>query len=129
MPYISTLTDSDIQFGKAVAERLHGKGFDVKGVFWLYDQTSDDWQLIVATPTIEKLGSRGTYLQIFKQIADLTPSEFQKMRLVIVSPEVPLLRALRSVFGSAGSVEGARLQNTTVNGIMVPNAYLYEVRN
>jgi hypothetical protein len=106
---------------------LHNTDFGVKAVLWLYDEVNDDWMLVIAADAVDSLGSREMYLKLARHISGLKGSDFQLLRIELVSPQAPLIKALRSVFGSAASVEGARLQNTMVNGITVPNAYLYEV--
>ena len=125
---LANLTSADIDFGKRIAARLRESGFGVKAVLWLYDDTADDWRLVIATDAVDRLGPRRTYLELLRLIPDVSGSAFQRMRIEVVSPNTPLLEALRSVFGATKSLEGARLQDTVVNGIRVPQAYLYEVR-
>ena len=125
--YVATLTSLDIDFGKRVAQRLHGTGLGIKGIFWLYDDVTDDWRLVIAAEAVDRIGPRETYIQIAKLLLGVGSSDFQRMRIEAVSPKTPLLQALRSVFGTAATVEGARLQGTVVNGIRVPEAYLYEI--
>lgn len=126
--YVASLTSSDIEFGKQVATRLRETGFQVQAVLWLYDDGADDWRLVIATDAVDRLGPKRTYLELLRRIPDISASNFQRMRIEVVSPNVALVEALRSVFGDAESVEGSRLQDTVVNGVRVPQAYLYEVR-
>jgi hypothetical protein len=127
MAYVASLTSADIEFGKQIAERLRERGFGVQGIFWLYDEINDDWRLVIATDAVDKLGPRGTYLQVTRHTSDIQGSDFQKMRIQVVSPQIPLIQALRSAFGPAANVAGATLRNTVIDGILVPEAYLYEL--
>lgn len=127
MDQVESLTSSDIEFGRKVLESLKNRGFGPKGVFWLLNEDQGDWKLVVVTDAVDKLGPRLTYLQISNHLRHL-PS-FQTLKVEALSPKTPMVRALLDVFGVASSVEGARLQNTMVNGIRVPGAYLYELRS
>ncbi len=126
MPYAVTLSPSDLEFGRQLTAELKKRGFSYRGVLWLFDEASDDWQLVVATEMVDGLGPRNTYLALSKITKSMQTSDFQLLRLSVMSPRNPIYAALRSVFGSAQSVEGARLQNTMVNGLSV-TAYLYEI--
>ena len=126
MASVITLTPSDLEFGHNVTAELKKKKFPYCGVFWLYDDNFDDWRLIVATGLVDEVGPRETYLRLSKITDRVAASDFQLLRITVISPKRPIYAALRSVFGSAKSVEGARLDNTTVNGFSV-TAYLYEV--
>ena len=126
MPSVTTLTPQDLDFGKHISEELKKSGFPFNGVFWLYDEDSDDWQLVIATDLVDKEGPRETYLRLANAISKVPGSDFQLMRVTVMSPRTPVYNALRSVFGTAASVEGARLHHTVVNGILV-SAYLYDI--
>src|SRR5215467_4274748 len=126
MPHVATLTESDLSFGKKISEQLKRAQFPFKGALWLYDEQADDWRLIVGSDLVDSEGPRSTYLKLASAISNVSGSDFQKMRITVVSPESTLFAALRSVFAHAADVEGARLQNTTVNGVLVADAYLYE---
>lgn len=128
MPHVATLTESDLSFGKKITEQLKTAKFPFKGTLWLYDEESDDWQLIVASNLVDTKGPRDTYLELAKAIANVSGSDFQRLRITVVSPKSTLFAALRTVFAAASNVEGARLQNTTVGGVLVSDAYLYEIK-
>lgn len=128
MPYVTTLTESDLDFGLRITKQLQTANFPFSGSFWLFDDNASDWQLIVATELVDKIGPRGTYLQLGEAISNVGGTDFQRLRLTVMSPQEPLYQALRKVFGTTKSVEGARLQNTTLSGNVVPDAYLYRIR-
>ena len=129
MPYVATLTSSDLEFGKQVTEQLKAASFPFRGTFWLYDEAADDWTLMIATDLIEKVGRKETYLQLGETIRSVRQTAaFQSLRISVISPTDPLYSALRGVFATTASVEGARLGHTVVDGVFVPDAYLYEIR-
>jgi len=128
MPHVATLTESDLTFGKRITDQLKIAKFPFTGTLWLYDEEGDDWQLIIASDLVEKKGPRDTYLELAKAISNTGGSDFQRLRITVVSPKMPLFAALRAVFADSANIEGARLQNTNVNGVLVSDAYLYEIR-
>jgi hypothetical protein len=127
MPYITTLTSSDLEFGKRLADALQEEHFPFTAVYWLYSESSDDWSLSVVSKLVDDLGPRETYLRLADVTKKIEASDFQLLRISAVSPGDKLYQALRAVFGPAKSVEGARLHNTMVNGVFVEDAYLYKV--
>jgi len=60
MPYVATLTTSDLDFGKRVTDQLKTARFNVSGTFWLYDESADDWKLMIATSLVDQVGRRET---------------------------------------------------------------------
>lgn len=127
MAYVTTLTSTDLEFGKKLTQELREGKFPYRGVFWLYDDESADWQLVVVTSLVDDNGRRDTYLALGKFTSRIPGDDLRQIRVTVMSPETPLYKALASVLAPAASVEGTRLRNTTVNGITIPEAYLYEI--
>ena len=127
MPSAATLIESDLSFGKKITERLRATRFPFKGVLWLYNEEGDDWRLVVASDLVDTEGARETYRMLGEVISSVGGSNFQRMRLTVVSPNSDIFAALRTVFAGVPDVEGERLRNTYVNGVSVPDAYLYEI--
>jgi hypothetical protein len=128
MPHVATLTESDLSFGKQITEQLKAAKFPFKGTLWLYDEEGDDWQLIIGSDLVDTKGPRDTYLELAKAISSIGGSDFQRLRITVVSPRTTLFAALRSVFADSANREPARLQNTTVGGVLISDAYLYEIK-
>lgn len=127
MPYVTTLTEADLEFGKHVAEQLRTKEFPFDGVFWLYDEDADDWQLVIATSLVDRNGRQEAYLRLGQIISNTPRSDFRILNITVMSPQAPLFSALRKKFATSKSVEGVRLQHHVVNGVLIPAAYLYEI--
>jgi hypothetical protein len=129
MAYVEALTGTDIDFGRSLWHALRGnKTFPAHGALWLSQSESDAWHLLVATPRVDEIGPRKAYEELFRVAQRLPSSSEQLSRIELVSPRQPLYQALRSVFGKAASVEGARLGNTQIGGKYIHDAYLYEIR-
>lgn len=128
MPYVTTLTEADLDFGKQVGQRLREKEFPFDGVFWLYDEDADDWRLMIVTNLVDQEGRQEAYLRLGRIISDTPRSDLRVLSIVVMSPHTPTFIALRKTFATGKSVEGVRLQHHFVNGVLIPAAYLYEIR-
>jgi hypothetical protein len=84
--------------------------------------------LNVVTELRDTEGPRQTYLGLAEIASQLPGSGFHLTRISALSPKDPVYAALRSVFGPASNVEGARLHHTVVNGLLIPAAHLYVIR-
>lgn len=129
MAYVTALDTTDLQFGKNIwqALRLQG-GFEWNGIFWLLDPEAEQWHLVVATPLLDRLGPRRAYTMLTDLIQRVPATGDQLLRITLISPKDPLYASLQSVFAQTASVEGLRLGNTYIGNVVVPEAYLYEVR-
>jgi hypothetical protein len=128
MPYVDALTTWDIDFGKQLWLTLRrNEVFPTQGVLWLLESESG-WRLLVATPRVDQVGRRKAYEELGNITRGVVPGANQPLRIELISPRESFYQALRSVFGNAASVEGARLSNTQVGGMYIEDAYLYEVR-
>lgn len=129
MSYAAALTAEDIEFGKRLWHTLRGnKKFPVRGMLWLREPEAAEWHLLVASPTVDKLGLRDAYRELSDVTRKVPADSAQLLKIELVSPKQPIYRALQSVFAKTKPVEGARLGNTQVAGMYINDAYLYEVR-
>ena len=129
MSYVQTLTEPDIEFGKRLWQSLRGnKKFPVEGVLWLLEPDTDEWHLVIVTPRVDMIGARDAYRELAELTRDVPADSGQLLKIELVSPNQAFYKALRTVFEHTASVEGARLGNTSVAGIYIDGAYLYEVR-
>ena len=129
MAYVEALTGPDIEFGRTLWQALRASGgFPINGMFWLFEPESSEWNLIIATPRVDRVGPKNAYAELADITKQVPANSTQLLRIELISPKQPLYEALRSVFGQTASVEGARLGNTQVGGMYIDDAYLYEIR-
>jgi hypothetical protein len=129
MAYAEALSGTDIEFGNTIWRSLRGsKTFPVLGILWLFQPSSDEWHLLIATPRVDEVGPRKAYEELSEITRRIPADSAQLLRIELVSPKLPFYQALRSVFGQTASVEGARLGNTQIAGMYIDDAYLYEIR-
>jgi hypothetical protein len=122
----TALSDADIEFGRKLWHELSANPqFPVMGVLWLLES---EWHLVIASEMVDKLGARDAYRKL-AEVALLAPAESSKLsRIDLIGTKHPLYQGLKSVFGQAASVEGARLGGSQVGGVYIEDAYLYGVR-
>lgn len=128
MPYATTLTQGDLEFGKNVTEQLSSKGYPFEGAFWLYDETSEDWRLVIATNLVDQEGRQQAYFRLAQAVPFKDRSYFRSANITVMSPQDSVFLALKKTFAARKSVEGERLQAEVVNGVLIPDTYLYEIR-
>ena len=129
MAFVEALTETDIDFGRAIWQALRrNKKFPADGELWLFQSESGEWHLLIATPRVDEVGPRKAYEELSDLTRRLPADSEQLLRIELVSPKRPFYQALRSVFGKTSSVEGARLGNTQIGGMYIDDAYLYEIR-
>lgn len=127
MPYITTLTEGDIEFGKQVTEQLKAKDFPIDGAFWLYDEEAEDWRLVIATNLVDQRGPQEAYNLLTHTVPFRERSYFRSANITLMSPQNPIFVALKKTFAAGRSAEGQRLQHQLVNGVLITDAYLYEI--
>lgn len=125
--YIKNLTAADIDFGRVLWQSLHrNRTFRANGALW-FQSESGEWNLLIATPRVDEIGRRRAYLELAKIANRILTDSGKLLKVELISPKLPLYRALRSVFGKTASVEGARLGNTQIDGMYIDDAFLYAV--
>jgi len=69
MAYVEALTGPDIEFGRTLWHALRASGgFPINGMFWLFEPESSEWNLIIATPRVDRVGPKNAYAEL----ADIT---------------------------------------------------------
>lgn len=129
MSYVTTLNETDIEFGRRLWQLLRNDPkFPIRGALWLLEPEARDWRLIIASPRVDMVGARDAYRELAEVTRSIPAESGQLLKIELISPRHPMYQALTSVFGQTASVEGARLGGTLVAGIYIDDAYLYEVR-
>ncbi|MGO8819509.1 MAG: hypothetical protein ACLQVG_33160 [Terriglobia bacterium] len=129
MSYVETLDGLDIEFGRKLWQSLRNNTeFPIQGTFWLLEPEAGEWLLVIASPKVDALGPRDAYRELAALTENIPANSRQLLKIKLISPRDPMYEALRSFFAQTASVEGARLGNTMVGGMLIGEAYLYEIR-
>lgn len=133
------LDSGAIAAGYALTNLLGKTNFGLVCSLWLFSQDSSGWSLILATPRVKTDGP----LQGYKIIHDvlvsdpLTAERLASHTIAVVRPDIPLIRAIRSLghFAIPDIAPGPgvripvpkRISMASLDGIFIEDAYIYLV--
>jgi hypothetical protein len=118
------LVESQVTDALRFLEKLDAEGTRPTLVAWYYYDDVDQWRLLVAGPSFDKLLSSEkeaiAYGKLVEAMASLSSSSLTLSDLKLVSTMSPLPQALRSLIRT-GPIGGTRayFSNTTLNGIFM----------
>ena len=125
------LVEGDINVGEALVRELDRvRNLSVDGALWLLDPETEEWRLIVVLGTLDKLGSRKTYRRMHGALHRATKeSDVGVNDVFLLSPSNAMIRDIAKVVSTPGAPEvgSIRLASTSVNGRLIPDAYVYRV--
>lgn len=87
-----------------------------------------EWRLVLANRSVRRDGSRDLYNKVNRVLVRLRLQDTIWIGIVsIVDLRVPIVQSLRAALGTAGSVDGARLDNATIDGVRIPPCLVYRL--
>src|SRR2546430_16852620 len=96
MPYVTSLTELDIEFGKELWQPLlRDKTLPWLGVLWLLESESSDWHLLVASPRVDEVGPRKAYEELAQVTRRMAAFFFQLLETHLIIPSFPSHRSPR----------------------------------
>lgn len=104
---------------------LDKAGIQVNSALWLFTEEDRGWQLVIASSDVERFGSRSFYGKIANIVSEHSP-----LALSYVSARKPtdyIVSLLRQVASTGPGVSGFRFTGNVVNGIPIPDAYIYRL--
>ena len=120
----------DIDTGRAVLERLRSEGFGVSAAAWVYDDLSDYWQFLIASPEYDERGPLQAYGRIQAALAVDSPPVMPLQEITLVSPNSEVIRALDAAVVHSPGTTGRRLRTHLVAGsLIIQDAYVYNLQN
>jgi hypothetical protein len=123
------LVDQSIDEGRRVIEALDRSGFEVQSAFWFYVPASHKWLLYIVTPVVDALGPRDAYARVQKLLFEIFPRrEISLKDISLLSPQNELVQLLRVVVRTGPGISGIRFTRNTINGVFIPDAYIYRVQ-
>jgi hypothetical protein len=124
----SDLTPGMIEAGRSLVVGLDQLGLGFEAAFWLMDEESAIWHLVLSTPAVKMDGPRSLYSKVHKVLLNLKlQGDIWIGMISIVGHKTPLVKSLRDVLGAAASVDGTRLDNAFVGGMLLPGCLLYRL--
>ena len=123
----TALVGDEIEIGREATEGLRqDSSVALWAASWLYVPAAGEWRLFIATPLVDTDGPKKTYAAIQKTLRRLGLSDRLPLwRISAVSPNDPFVKALRTVVRVGPGSGGIRLTNTTINNVLIGDAYVY----
>ncbi len=117
-----------ISDGARLIESLDKSGFHVVAAFWLYLSESDEWRLIIASPSEIVKGPRQAYTDIQSVLSNTSPPiEISLQDISVVSPGDRLIQSLKGLIGTGYGRVGLRIKNSVSNNQFIEDAYIYRM--
>jgi hypothetical protein len=125
------LEEKKIEAGRELLKRLAKTDFKVVAALWLWTTERPEWELIVASPWVNKNGP----LEAYRKIDDIffgeprPISEFDFTNIYAMDTSKPLIKALRN-YAKKKKIDftGKRLKDYWLDDVSVDDAYVYFVK-
>src|SRR6266542_2635775 len=121
------LVDSDMQAGRQIIEGLERLGIPIDVAFWLQDDESLDWRLIVSSPSVPKDGPRRLYTALFVTLRDLNHPTIRLEDVVGASPNENRIKDLKRRVGTNDGLHDIRLDGLDLGFQHYRSARVYRV--
>ena len=121
------LPEQKIDAGRALIQKLDAARplIDVVGAFWYEQPESDLWKLGIAAR--QEASPRSFYARIQKLIDAEIEKGIVLDELVLMKPDAPLLKLLRTAVRTGRSISKIRFVGNSVNGVLLPDMLIYRV--
>jgi hypothetical protein len=125
---MADLASDKVAAGRTLLTALDKHGLVFDAAFWLLGEDSCRWHLVLSNRSVRTDGSLALYHKVDTILSRLgLEAVIWICDVSIVDQRAPLVQALRKALGTTGSVDGARLDNTTIGGVRIPAAMVYRV--
>jgi hypothetical protein len=128
----NALVDQDIRSGEAIVRALDAaadSSMHPAAALWFFFPEDDAWRLLLALPAMANDPAQSVYarlLEIVREAPGMQHLSFDSVGLV--SPENPLLDLLSMAIQTPrDAVAAIRFANNTINGQLIPDAYIYRL--
>jgi len=123
---VTNLDDKLIKDGEHLLKQLDTDSVLVDAVLWFYFSETQKWKLLVSLPDIINRGPKIAYHTIQEALSKITIN-FSLDDVVVIQPDDPLLRLLRTAIITSDGISGIRFSNNVVNGQLIQDAYIYRI--
>ncbi len=121
------LTDTMVEIGAAVAQKLLDSGFPLRAAFWLWDpDVRDDWRLVIAAPD-EALHGPDRYTPIYAAVDSVgeKAKEILNMALLPMESESKWVAAIITEYPTGSHIVRKRVRKHVLGGKFIHDALLY----
>ena len=122
-----TLSSEMIDAGKRLLNSLDPQ-MPVDAAFWFLPPKSSTWRLVLATPAVRIDGPKAVYrkLQGLLKKNQLGPT-LSINNISLIDTTDPLVALFRIANKTTREVTGIRFTGNTINGVFIPDAYIYRI--
>jgi hypothetical protein len=121
------LSDSMINSGRKLIERLDGVNAEVRSAFWLFFPDEKAWRLTIASPLVESEGPRKYYKKII--VANNAASDDEEVislnDINVVNIYNEIVEIISILIDAEHGILGMRYSRNTINGVFIEDAYVY----
>jgi hypothetical protein len=123
------LVERDQEIGARLIQALDEAGFEVRSALWLYQPESERWKLVIASPLVDRRGTRAAYSAIDDVLrSTLNDADLRLDDIIAMSTKSDVIRALHTVIHTEPrEISGIRLTGNMLNRILIDDAYIYRV--
>ncbi|MFV1981577.1 MAG: hypothetical protein ACC655_10520 [Rhodothermia bacterium] len=118
-----------IAAGADLIRDLDERGFRPMVVFWLYFSEKERWKLAIGDEIITKGGDRDVYhlvLTVLEEAGDRL-SALTLEDIAVFPDYAPVVGRLESVISRFPELDGVRLDNAGIDGMLIEGAYVYQL--
>ena len=117
-----------IEAGRTLLLGLDAQAANIEAAFWLLDNSSGIWHLVLGNRWVRKSGSSVLYNKVNRTLTKLGLQDRLWIGMVsIVDQRSVEVQALDKALGGAASVDGVRLDDAKVGDIRLPGCLIYRV--
>jgi len=122
-----SLSDSMIQSGIKLIERLDAVNTNIKSSFWFYVSEEKIWKLIIASPLVDTEGPREYYKKIVEvnSLAEELEETISLHDISVTNTSNQIVQLLKSAINTGKEIAGIRFSKNTINGMFIEDTYIY----
>jgi hypothetical protein len=117
-----------IDEGERLIRALDKASIDLDAALWFYDADSEEWRLLLASPTLQQKGPQRAYATVQAALSGIPHRALALSNISVVSPDDVLIKALRMAIRTGPGITGIRFTHNTINHIFIEDAYIYRVQ-
>lgn len=123
------LVDRNIVEGKELIEALDRRDLNIKAAMWFYFEESDEWKLLIATPMVDKKGTKEVYRLIQTVIGEMSESKTSVSfkDVLVLSPKDDPITLVGNVIRTGPGLSGIRFTKNVINNKLIDDAYIYRL--
>ena len=120
----ATLVESEVVQGRRVVEALGDADIPIPAALWYYESEAGEWQLVLASPLVDKDGLRETYKKI-QAVLEKQQIHLPLRRIRLHSPSDRLIRTIGKAIKTGPGISVIRFTNNVVDDVLIEDALIY----